>query len=62
MLFTAESAEATFAIPTGHAKPCAVCGTPTKYVDVCTEAHICGPDCSTKMYEEFNEWANAPAE
>lgn len=34
-------------------KPCLVCGKPTKYIDIFSEAHFCSKECFDKFYEEW---------
>lgn len=36
-----------------HAEPCCVCGQPTEYVEICSEAHFCSEECLNKFYDGF---------
>lgn len=36
-------------------KGCLVCGTPTKYIEVCSESHFCSDECVNKFYEQVAE-------
>lgn len=33
---------------------CLTCGEPTKYIEVCSEAHFCSTECVDKFYEEYS--------
>lgn len=35
---------------------CFVCGTPTKYIEVCSEAHFCSDECVDKFYKQVSEF------
>ncbi|MFG6378350.1 MAG: hypothetical protein K1W19_08565 [Lachnospiraceae bacterium] len=35
---------------------CMVCGTPTKYIEVCSEAHFCSDECVDKFYGQVSEF------
>lgn len=35
-------------------KRCLMCGCPTKYIDVVSEAHFCSDECVDKFYEELS--------
>lgn len=34
--------------------PCFVCGDPTKYIEICAEAHFCSDECMKAYYDEFS--------
>lgn len=36
-----------------RAEPCFVCGCPTEYVEICSEAHFCSDECLNEFYTEF---------
>lgn len=36
-----------------QAEPCCVCGQPTEYVEICSEAHFCSEECLDGFYTEF---------
>lgn len=36
-----------------QAEPCFVCGCPTEYVEICSEAHFCSEECVNTFYDEF---------
>ena len=41
----------------GHAtEPCCVCGHPTEYIEICSEAHFCSEECLNEFYDTF--WQN----
>ena len=33
---------------------CLTCGTPTKYIEVCSEAHFCSDECVKKFYQQVD--------
>lgn len=35
---------------------CLTCGTPTKYIEVCSEAHFCSDECVAKFYKQVSEF------
>lgn len=35
--------------------PCANCGSPTKYIEICSEAHFCSDECVEEWYRKFQE-------
>lgn len=35
---------------------CLVCGSPTKYIDVCSEAHFCSDECVDRFYNQMSEY------
>ena len=35
--------------------PCANCGSPTKYIEICSEAHFCSDECVEEFYRQFEE-------
>lgn len=35
---------------------CLTCGTPTKYIEVCSEAHFCSDECIDKFYKQVEEF------
>lgn len=35
---------------------CIVCGTPTRYIEVCSEAHFCSDECVDKFYQQVDEF------
>lgn len=35
---------------------CLACGTPTKYIEVCSEAHFCSDECVDKFYKQVSEF------
>ena len=37
-------------------EPCCVCGQPTEYIEICSEAHFCSEECLNAFYDEF--WRN----
>ncbi len=41
---------------------CLTCGTPTKYVEVCSEAHFCSDECVDKFYKQVSEFENIGAD
>lgn len=38
-------------------KICLMCGTPTKYIEVISEAHFCSDECVSKFYEVLSSVA-----
>ena len=34
---------------------CLICGKPTPYVEICSEAHFCCQECMDKFYNAFNK-------
>lgn len=34
---------------------CLICGTPTEYIEVCSEAHFCSEECVNQFYNQLNE-------
>ena len=41
---------------------CLICGTPTKYIEVCSEAHFCSDECVDKFYNQLSEYDELRAE
>lgn len=40
---------------------CLVCGYPTEYIEVCSEAHMCSTECVDEFYKEyFSQLENMP--
>lgn len=37
-------------------KACLTCGTPTRYIEVCSEAHFCSDECVDKFYKQVSEF------
>lgn len=37
-------------------KGCLICGTPTKCIEVCSEAHFCSDECVDKFYNQLSEY------
>lgn len=37
-------------------KGCLVCGTSTKYIEVCSEAHFCSDECVNKFYKQVDNF------
>lgn len=37
-------------------KRCMVCGSPTKYIEVCSEAHFCSDECVDEFYKQVSEF------
>lgn len=35
---------------------CLTCGIPTKYIEVCSEAHFCSDECVDKFYEQVGKF------
>lgn len=35
-------------------KGCLVCGSPTKYIEVCSEAHFCSDECVKKFNKQVS--------
>lgn len=33
---------------------CLICGAPTKYIEVFSEAHFCSDECVDKFYEQLD--------
>lgn len=44
--------EPTTIIVADSEKPCAVCGTPTKFIDYCAETRFCSKGCQDKFYDD----------
>ena len=34
--------------------PCIACGTPTKFIDYCSETRFCSKECQDKFYDEIS--------
>ena len=34
---------------------CMVCGDPTRFIDLCSEGHLCSKECDIKWYDMFNQ-------
>ena len=41
---------------------CLICGTPTKYIEVCSEAHFCSDECVDKFYKQVSEFERIGSE
>jgi hypothetical protein len=39
----------------GMEKGCLMCGEPTKFIEVCSEAHFCSEECEDIFYKMMNE-------
>lgn len=37
-------------------KDCLICGTPAKYIEVCSEAHFCSDECVDKFYKQVSKF------
>lgn len=35
--------------------PCINCGLPTRYIEICSEAHFCSDKCVEEFYRQFEE-------
>ena len=38
-----------------HEEPCAMCGEPTRFIEICAEAHFCSDECMKQFYDEFEQ-------
>ena len=36
-------------------KPCQECGSPTRFIDYCSEGHFCSDECMHNFYDWLNE-------
>jgi len=36
-------------------KPCIQCGKLTKFIEVCSEAHMCSDECVSEWYKKYNK-------
>ena len=34
---------------------CFICGSPTKFIEVCSEGHFCSDECVDKFYKQYQE-------
>lgn len=41
---------------------CLICGTSTKYIEVCSEAYFCSDECVDKFYNQLSEYDELRAE
>jgi hypothetical protein len=37
----------------GSLKPCLLCGEPTEFIEVCSEAHFCSEECENEFYKSM---------
>lgn len=38
---------------------CLICGEPSEYIDIYSEAHFCSEECKDEFYNRFNELVNS---
>lgn len=41
---------------TAEEKPCLICKSPTKYIEVCSEAHLCSDECVKTFYKQVSKF------
>jgi hypothetical protein len=40
----------------GNEGSCIICGEPTSFIEVCSEANFCSDECENQFYKELTEW------
>lgn len=45
-------------IVTDKIQKCFICGTPTKYIEVCSEAYFCSDACVKRFYDRVADMEN----
>lgn len=43
--------ERTGLLKCNRSKPCMICGSPTFFIEICSEGYICSSECETYFYK-----------
>ena len=43
-------------------KPCLTCGCPSKYIEVCSEGHVCSDECVSDFYRQVDKMTEIDSE